>query len=504
MPLPVAPVTSPEPPASPRPAPSAPRDQDSSGSPEPDIRRIALTPAMEELLKSPPHRDLLGDTIREVAERIPGVDDLLDRYAPDGKIGPVPLGLAVAGVLALLLLPFGQTWLAVSLLVIAGLLYGVPRLGNALTASERADPRALQVTGIARLRRTPDLIGQGSPELVLADGVSLGLHGVEYEALAQHGQPIVIQRPAQGASGVIDVVVGHDLPGTSVTYLAPNLVLLDVRAPDRTVLYRRAPYQGEPGDREWTPADGPLPGTEPRAFEPSAAPDAAAESVGAGPPGRSAPTTGQASPAAPFAPRLPGNVVVLPIPPAALARLKQAAQGERVQAGAFVVFALVGISLLWMMVGFLSLFFLIVMVPTGIIAGWRRYSRAFKFAGSRPPSSMVRIVGPVTVTRHRANKSIRDFIHLSNGTKMRIDHIAHGNIASAGEVRISGGGFFQLDASRHTMDGYLSSQHELLGATTTFEPSTGWLLEVRGESGATIFRQIPLRDGDLGPFEQPK
>ena len=62
------------------------------------VTSVELTPAMLELLKRQERQDPLGDAVRWAASRAPAVEALLDKYCPNGKVGPLPLGVAAAGV----------------------------------------------------------------------------------------------------------------------------------------------------------------------------------------------------------------------------------------------------------------------------------------------------------------------------------------------------------------------------------------------------------------------
>ena len=52
--------------------------------------------------------DLGTALVLAVTSRVSFLDQLVEKYAPDGKIGPVPLGVAVGGALAVLLLLLRQ------------------------------------------------------------------------------------------------------------------------------------------------------------------------------------------------------------------------------------------------------------------------------------------------------------------------------------------------------------------------------------------------------------
>jgi len=442
------------------------------------VTALALTPAMAAVLKQEPPPDPIGDGVRMLAERVPAVDQVVNRFSQDGKIGPLPLGVAVAAALAVLLLVAGQAWPATVLAMIVVVLYGVPKLGAALTASERADPRAARVTGTAHLKRTPDAIGAGSPRLVLANGDSLGLRGPEYDALAPFGRPITIQRPAPGTTGVVDVVVSHELRGVGVTYLEPNRLLLDVRLPDGTVIYRRPPYQGEPGDRVRAPAgdQSPRPGVRADA-------DASRPPVDA-----------------PLRPA-PGQAVTLPLPPAGRDALQGAARREIRKAGAILGGGLIALGVLPQILGDFG-FYVFTAVLIVLFKGAPTIMRAFSLWSAREATTMVRVVGSVTLLEYASGKSHSYFVHLTDGTRIKADGDTHRALAYAGELRFKETGvvdIFDVDTSRRSPDGDLQSQHEIVGATTTYLPGGALLLEIVAASGETVYRDPVLKEGDLGP-----
>jgi hypothetical protein len=119
---------------------------------------------------------------------------------------------------------------------------------------------------------------------------------------------------------------------------------------------------------------------------------------------------------------------------------------------------------------------------------------------------MLRVVGPVVLMEYRSGKSRSYHIHLADGTHIRTDGDTHRALAYAGEVRVKApriSGFFDVDSSRHTSDGYLQSQHEIPAATTTYLPAGSLLLEVDNAVGETVFRDPALKEGDLGPVQPP-
>jgi serine/threonine protein kinase len=460
-----------------------------SSAVETAVTPLGLTPAMAAMLEPPEARDVLGDAIAWGAAQSPALDEMLDRYCLDGKVGPLPLGLAAAGALALLLLVAGQIWPASVVVMVCLLIYGVPRLGAALSAPERANARALRVTGPARLDRRPNATS-GTPGMTLANLTRLSVRDGEFDLLAGFGTPATIQRSAFGAGGVHDVVVGSDLPAVTVTYLTPGNMLLDVRDPDSTVLYRRPPYQGEPGDRLWAAAETPTAGTlstsTVRTGDPSG--DDAAR-LAAPPPAR---------PAA--APPAGGPATVLPIPPAARQAIRKASTTAAWQAGAILGAALIGLGVLSQFFDFFG--FVAVIVAVGIIAGGggERLVRALQLWGARQATSMTRVVGPAVLSHHTQKKSHRYRLHLDDGTSLKIDAATHGRLAREGEAIVEHDGW-GFDSDRYSAEGYLRSEHRLPSVTVTYEPTVPQLLEIVDPSGATLYRDPALREGDLGRAE---
>jgi hypothetical protein len=444
---------------------------------------------MAAIIEPPETRDVLGDAVVWGVAHSPALDEMLDRYCSDGKVGPLPLGLAAAGALALLLLVVGQIWPASVVVMVCLLLYGAPKLGAALSASERANARALRVTGPARLDRRPNATG-GTPEMTLANRTRLNVRDSEFDLLAGFGTPATIERPVYGAGGVHNVVVGSDLPAVSVTYLTPGNMLLDVRAPDGTVLYRRPPYQGEPGDRLWSAAEASTAGTPTTNTVQTGHPsvDDAAR-VAAPPPARPA-----------VAPPAAGPATVLPIPPAARQAIRRASTTAAWQAGVILGAGLIGLGVLSQFFAFFG--FVGVVVAVAIIAGGggERLVRALKLWGARQATSMARVVGPAVLSHHTHKNRHRYRLYLDDGTSFTIDAATHQRLAREGEAIVEHDGWgFDLD--RYSAAGYLQSEHRLPSVTVTYEPSAPHLFEIVDASGATLYRDPALREGDLGRAE---
>jgi hypothetical protein len=434
----------------------------------------------------PEQRDLMGDAIVWLANQHPAAEELLHQYCQNGKIGPVPLGIAAAGVLALLFLVAAQVLVAVAILMTAVVVYFVPRFGALLTASERASVQVTRVTGKARLQRTPDSVGPDVMRLTLANGVPLSVRHDEYELLSRFGWPTTVQRPVPGVSGVQDVVVWYDLPGVTVAYLWPGGMLLDVRGPDGAVLHRRAPYEGEPGDRVLS-ADLPPPQpTEP------AQPTAVLESATPPP----APT----SPLQPDPGGVRSSVSVVAMPPAARTALQAAAKSAAIKAG-----LLIGAGLLLLaVVSYLSSgfgFFWVVFAIAMVAGNFSTVARTLKLWQARTAASLTRVEGPATLTYHSRRKkgSLYQLI-LGNGDVLLIDATIHARLTHDGEAVVTPDAW-GFSPGRYSDDGYLQSEHRLPSVTVTYEPVTLYLLEIVSLFGGILYRDPALHEGDLGTVE---
>ena len=391
---------------------------------EVSVTNLTLTPAMQAVLKAPEQRDLIGDGIILAASRFPAFEDLLDRYVTDGKLRGVPLGVAAAGALILLMLFAGQLWPATVLIMIAAIIYGVPKLGAVLTASERANVRPVRVTGGARLSPTSPTTGARVPQLTLRTSVSLSVRDAEYGTLGSFGLPITVERPVFGVGGVREEVVGYDLPDAIVTYLEPVHTLLDVRSGDGRVLYRRPPYQGEPDDLVDT--------TDPRvtsASSETASSDAA-----------STDTSGAVPWSQPAYVQPRGPVSVLPLPPAAQASLRKAAESAAPKAIAIVVGPLLLFVVGSQLIGGFAFFVLFAMLGLFASGIGGIFTQALRLWNSRHCTSMVRVEGSVFVSRFRANKSHAHVVRLADGMSIKVDADTYGKLTSAGERRVEDAG----------------------------------------------------------------
>ena len=500
-----APPVSPLPPHVPDPfgdmaSPAAPH-QLLAGSGTVLVTPIEPTSAMRALLQPAEVRDPIGDLIVKAADRAPAVDALLERYAPDGKIGRFPLGVAVTGMLALLMILAGQAWPATVVLVAVGVFYGVPKLGTALTASETANVKAFRVSGGAYIRPVRPASNMTVPEMWLPNNVRLTIRQAEYDLLVNFGHVrYVSPSPPPGRTGTID---GFELPGAVVTYLLPGAGLLDVRDAALRVLYRREPYAGEPGDEFWQPDDGPLAASVAEAATtvatPPDAPAASASSPPAAPPvpmpaHAQSSFTSQQRPTSAMA-----RVTSLPLPESARASLKSAAQVAAAVSAVIFGAPLILFVVLPHFFGFPGFFIIAAGIAlVGTTAG-STIMRAFRLWGSRQATTMLRVEGPIALTYHRYGKTSRHAAWLASGAKVKLDRETHGMLARHADVRVAAPRLFSLDSSRQTADGYLISQHEIPAAITFYEPSGPLLLAVDNPFGGEIYREPALAKDDLGP-----
>jgi serine/threonine protein kinase len=450
------------------------------------VETSAPTPAMLAAIAPPEQRDLIGDAIVWLANQHPDAEELLHQYCPNGKFGPVPLGIAAAGVLALLFLIGAQVFVAVAVLMTAVVVHYVPRFGAILTASERASVQVTRVTGMARLQRTPDSVGPDVPRLTLANGIALSLRHEDYELLSRFGWPATVQRPVPGVSGVQDVVAWYDLPGVTVAYLWPGGLLLDVRGPDGAVLHRRAPYEGEPGDRvlsaDLPPSQPTGPTQPPSVLDPSAPP-----------PQAPAPT----SPLQPDPGRVRASVSVVAMPPTARTAMQAAAKSAGIKAGLLIgagLLLLAFVSYVFSGFGFFWVIFVIAMV----VGNFSTVARTFKLWQARTATTLTRVEGPATLTYHsRRKKGSLYRLILENGDVLTIDAAIHTRLTDDGEAVVTPDAW-GFSFSRYSNDGYLQSEHRLPSVTVTYEPATLYLLEIVSPAGGTLYRDPALHEGDLG------
>lgn len=392
-------------------------------------------------------RDPLGDAVRWATRNAPTIDQFLDRYVTDGKVGPVPLGIAAAAVLALLLILLSQFVFATAVVMLVVVLYGIPRIAGALTAGERKRrEQAMRVTGPASLQRQSLGLGWDRHELVLANGVALSLPRGGYERLASYGRPVEVERPAP-TGGTMSVVVGHELPSVSVTYLSQRSLLLDVRDANDVVLARHPQYDGEPGD---TLAEAPVIPVP-------------------------APTWHRTS---------QSQAVRFPMPPAVRTALDDARKSALVQVILFIGGPLVLIlaTLNTALTGFL------IVGTIGLFAtlGAPRLERLLRLRSATTSDTLTWVTGPVTLEQYSTSSSSRYQLRVANGDVVAATLEAYDVLVLLGELRMS--------AEPPTTKGeeYLTRSYEVESATIVYEPAGPLLLEIRDATGETGYRESAL------------
>jgi hypothetical protein len=180
-------------------------------------------------------RDPIGEAVRWVAAQSPSAESWLDAHCPTGTFGPVPLGLAAAGVVALVSLAATLYLLAATIVMLVVVLYAVPRIVGRLTGEADQQRRVVRASGPAELRS----FAFGG-EVVAADQAAFRLTPEQYARLVSRARALVVH---------------HTLDLVTVAYLPASNTLLDVRDADGAVLIRNPEYAGEPGDVLAFPAE---------------------------------------------------------------------------------------------------------------------------------------------------------------------------------------------------------------------------------------------------------
>jgi hypothetical protein len=416
-------------------------------------------------------RDLLTDGLTWVESAFPAVQQGLSAISKDGKIGPFPTAPVLVVALALLLLLLRQFWPATMLIAALLALQWLPRLVTKLTASERADPDAVQVTGPARLRRRRlDPFGEVF-ELAPANGVTLRLEQDAYwRLLRATGVPIddqpytatqPVTLPGFGTVPAAPRIVEQPLPAVIVTYLSTNRLLFDVRAADGTVLVRHPQYAGEPGDDLLTPSSA-EPATADAAWRPA---------------GR-------------------GRQQALRLPVEAKAALQagftSAQTRVMVQIGLPVVLVILTISSSFMFFAF------VVAVVIVFLAGGPPVTRANLLRVASQADSMVRVAGPVRLTEHRMGKTRRYTLHLETGTTLPITFALRNELARLGTRQSSGDWTAHVGAVAGVGPEQLVREDEVPALTVTHEPTAPLLLAIQMPDGASVYRDPALPPDALG------
>jgi len=400
-------------------------------------------------------RDPLGDALRWAARLSPSADSLLSRVCVDGKLGPVPLGIAAAGVLALLFLVVHSIVIATAIIMLVVVLYAVPWVVKKLTAAERRTPQVVRASGQVRLRRRSFGLGLEQCQIDLGNGVTLAITPDGYARLAALGQPVTVERPVLGTTGVRLVVLEHQIPNVAVTYVQLRNILLDVRDASGAVLLRNAGYEGEPGDVLADGAMGPTPAT------------------GAAPRTR---RSGR------------GEAVVGPMPAdlrAALVKANRAAM----QKAALVAGLPAGLLILTYGTSFAG-FAVVVLIGVLFTFGARAIEQALRLQRASTAPELVRLIGPVILSHHASDRSAHYRMRLEDDTVLTIDGPTHARLAHAAQLRMGQdrGAFWD----EWTRSEYLRSEHELASATVAYEPLAPLLLEIVNPFGQTLYRDPAL------------
>jgi hypothetical protein len=421
---------------------------------------FAATPAIQALLRRLEQTDLLGDAVRKAAEGLPTAAGFLDRYAPDGKVGPVPLGIAAAALVAVLLLVVGQLLFATAVVMLVVVLYGVPPLVRAMTKAERGPLMAVRVTGPATLRKRQIGPGWTANDLVLGNGVTLSVVPADAVWLEAVGQPLTVERPSPVGGGTETVTLEHELPNVTATYLAMSNLLLDVRDASGAVLIRHPSYDGEPGD--WL-AD------VPRVKQ------------------AEAPSTWKRSSR--------GRTIDLPMPSEVRAAL------ERERKAATTWASLVGgVPLVVVLIALFTDFGGFALVATFgvyLLLGTSALDRMLKLKAAARARRFTRVDGPVTLMQHSRGKSSPQCrLLLENGAVLMIDAATHAGLAQAGQLRTGEDKTTFWD--NNTRADHLVSAHEVPSTAVMYEPTGPLLLEIVNPFGQVLYREKALGTTELG------
>lgn len=456
----------------------------SERSKPPTVTRRPATPAMLAFQKTQSQADLGTMLVLAITNRIPALDRLADRYAPDGKIGPVPLGLVVAGALAAILLLLRQPVPAAILGVLVLGLYVMPKVLGKIVAAEQPHPEAVRVTGTVSLRKRMVGMNWDVFELDIEDGAPLSLPPSAYRRLAGLGTPVTVERPTM--YGPEQVTYAHELYDVTVTYLMPGRLLLDVRDPGGVVIHRHPEYAGEPGDRA----------------------SLAAPSAGLGPNPERGATAFERPDRTPTWKTTPyGHRIVLPMPPALAGELETAFKSTAVTAG-----LLNGIPVLILVAsaifGDFGFFALIVAGVIFVMIGGGQLMRALALHRARQAESIIQVSARMSLrhverTGSKGSKSQHYFMRLDDGAELKIEKPLFEKLARLGRQLEMGerpGIWERLTQSEETVHAY-----DLQGPTVSYEPSSQLLLEVMDAGGNTLYRDSAITPRSIGnpPPKQP-
>ncbi|MGE3909197.1 MAG: serine/threonine protein kinase [Chloroflexota bacterium] len=455
----------------------------------PAVTSSQPTPAMLEFLRMHQETDFLTMGVSWIVDRVPELDRLADRYAPEGKLGPVPLGVAVAGVFALLLFLLGQPAAGSIFVVLVFGLYGMPKIVSKMTAGERPAPMAVHVRGTLPLRRRVGAGGQGwrSFELGIGDGMPVSLDTAAYGYLIKIGTPLTI--PWAEHHEVSDVrTMEHELPDVTVTYLEPGRLLLDVRDTDGAVVYRRPGYAGEAGDRLSASAQEiEASGTSQAAMDWSAAPISSR-----------------------WQPTAHGHLIVAAMPPDVAADLAAAFSSAAKQAA--IVNGLLLAAMIAVIATWGAGFFVLVM--GGIVfvfAGAGPLGRALTLRKASQAATLVRIIATADLrqTERRGKRKSRTYYHylrMDDGTELRITPEIFQSLLSVARERTEDEepGFFGAAERMLASLEPTIREYELPTLTITYEASSSLVLEILTHQGETLYRDAAVRPITLNCPPEPE
>ena len=425
--------------------------------------------------------DLGTTVVLAVTSRVAVLDRLTDQYAPNGKVGPVPLGVVVAVALAAILLLLRQPAAAAIFGVLVLGLYVMPKLLAKVVAAEQPRTEAVLVAGTISVRKQTGDMPWDAFEADIGDDVPLTLSASAYRRLASLGTPITVERPP--TYGPEQVTVAHEVHDVTLTYLLPGRHLLDVRDASGAVVHRHPDYAGEPGDRASLDSPsgrlGAASGTGATAFE-------------------------QPEPTPTWRTTPYGHRITLRMPPMLADELRAAYKSAATRAG-----LLNGIPVLILFVAAVSgnfgFFSLVVAGLLFMFVGYMPLMRAYALYKTREAESIVRVEARMSLQQiersgSKGKKSQHYFMRLDDGTELKVERELFEKLARLGRQLDTGerpGIWERLTQSEETVRIY-----ELQGPTVTYEPSSELLLEIMDASGNTVYRDsaiTPRSIGDVPP-----
>jgi hypothetical protein len=420
--------------------------------------------------------DILTVAVLAVADRVPALDRLVERHAPDGRIGPVPLGAAVAGSICLLLLLLNQPAAAAIFVVLVLGVYVMPMALKKLTASEQPPLEAIRATGTVSVRTRQVGPQWDIFELDTGDGAPLSLPTSGYRRLASIGQPVTVER--QGLHGPEYVTVAHALPNVTVTYLLPSRLLLDVRDADGAVIHRHPEYAGEPGDRA------------------NIAPMAEASSR----PLRRPSNVEQPDAVPTWKPTAYGHRMVQRMPPLLAEELRAAYKSAAIRAG-LVNAVPVAIVIGSMVTSDFGFFAVIIAIGVFGFVGVGLLLRAVQLWTALHSGVIVRVAAQLRLRRvertgSKGRRSYSHYLRLDDGRELKIPPDLYQRLTRLGR---------QLDlGERPGLWEHLTQRDETVGAsevdglTVTYEPSSELLLEIVDAAGTTLYRDSAVSPRAIG------